>query len=91
VGPASGIHARGGGGHPDRTGKNILVAAEPDEFAAQVVRVLKDRALNEALRTAGRAWVEANYASQAVYRRMDEVYAQLPDRRKARSRDNTTL
>lgn len=63
-------------------GKNILLAAEAGEFASQVLRVLKEPGLNSTLRLAGRAWVEANYAWQAVYRRVDQVYAQLLDSRK---------
>ncbi len=64
--------------------RNILLGAEASEFAAQVARALKDRVLNEALRKAGRAWVEANYSWQNVYRRVDQVYAQLLADRKAR-------
>ena len=65
-------------------GQNILLAAEAGDFAAQVVRALKDPALNQALRKAGRAWVEANYSWQVVYRRVDQVYAELLADRKAR-------
>ncbi len=72
---AEGIHTE--------PGKNILLAADPGEFAAQVVRVLKEPGLNATLRTGGRAWVEANYAWQTVYRRVDQVYTELLDSRKA--------
>jgi polysaccharide biosynthesis protein PslH len=65
-------------------GKNILLAAEAGDFAAQAVRVLKDRALNEALRVAGRARVEANYSWQVVYQQVDQVYTQLLAHREAR-------
>jgi glycosyltransferase involved in cell wall biosynthesis len=60
-----------------RDGENILLAADADAFAAATVRCLTDPALNAHLRTAGRAWVEAQYAWQAVYRRVDEVYQHL--------------
>ncbi len=65
-------------------GKNILLAAEAGDFAARVVQVLTDRTLNETLRREGRAWVEANYSWQVVYRQVDQVYAQLLAKRKAR-------
>jgi len=70
--------------------RNILLGAEAGDFAAQVMRVLTDSALNEALRKAGRAWVEANYSWQNVYRRVDQVYAQLLTNRKAGLVDERT-
>jgi len=57
-----------------------LIAPDAAAFADAVVRLLTDAGLNRRLRTAGRAWVEAHYAWQAVYRRVDEVYARLLDR-----------
>ncbi len=71
--------------------KNILLAAEANDFAALVVRALTDGALNEALRAAGRAWVEANYSWQVVYQRVDQVYTQLLANRKARLLDSATV
>ncbi len=71
-------------------GKNILLAAEAGDFAARVLQVLTDPTLNQSLRSAGRAWVEANYSWQVVYRRVDQVYAQLLAHRKARLVDQTT-
>lgn len=63
-----------------RDGENILLAGDPEAFAAAVLRGLADPALNARLRSAGRAWVEEKYAWQAVYRRVDEVYARLQTR-----------
>ncbi len=60
-----------------RPGENLLLAGDPASFAAATVRALTDRELNRRLRSAGRAWVEARYAWQAVYPRVDEVYARL--------------
>ena len=40
-------------------------------------RLLRDAALNKQLRTEGRAWVEARYSWQAVYKQVDRVYARL--------------
>ena len=60
-----------------QAGENLLIAADAVSFAAATVRLLQDEALNRRLRTAGRAWVEGHYGWQAVYRRVDEVYAGL--------------
>ena len=60
-----------------RDGENILLAADADAFAAATVRCLTDSALNARLRTAGRAWVETQYAWQVVYHRVDEIYQHL--------------
>ena len=60
-----------------RDGENILLADDPPAFAAACVRLLTDPALNLRLGVAGRRWVEARYGWQAVYRRVDEVYARL--------------
>jgi glycosyltransferase involved in cell wall biosynthesis len=58
-------------------GENILLAAAASDFAAKTLALLNDQALNTALRLQGRAWVEANYAWQNVYPRVDEVYDRL--------------
>jgi glycosyltransferase involved in cell wall biosynthesis len=55
-------------------GEDILIADEPKEFAAEVVRVLKDPALAYKLREKGRASVEMYYDWQQVYQRLDDVY-----------------
>ena len=60
-----------------RDGENILIAEGADAFAAAVISVLTDPALNARLRTAGRAWVEEKYAWQPVYRRVDAIYDRL--------------
>jgi glycosyltransferase involved in cell wall biosynthesis len=58
-------------------GDNILIADGAAAFADATVRLLTEPALNARLRAAGRAWVEATYAWQTVYRRVDEVYGTL--------------
>lgn len=58
-------------------GENILLAEDAPAFAQAVVRLLTEPDLNRRLRVAGRAWVEANYAWQVVYRKVDKVYASL--------------
>lgn len=60
-----------------RDGENILIASDASAFAQATLRLLTDAALNRQLRANGRGWVKANYAWQAVYRRVDEVYARL--------------
>lgn len=57
-----------------RDGEHILLAGDAASFAAATVRVLADAALNQQLRRNGRAWVEATYAWQAVYARVDAFY-----------------
>lgn len=57
-----------------REGENILIADEPRSFAAAVVQVLQDSALNRRLRVSGRRWVEENYDWQRVYPVWDQVY-----------------
>jgi glycosyltransferase involved in cell wall biosynthesis len=58
-------------------GKNILLAGDAPAFAESTLCLLRDAALNERLRSAGRAWVEARYSWQAVYEQVDQVYARL--------------
>jgi glycosyltransferase involved in cell wall biosynthesis len=55
-------------------GENILIADEPHEFAAAIVRILKNRSLAYKLREKGRASVEMYYDWQEVYQRLDDVY-----------------
>jgi glycosyltransferase involved in cell wall biosynthesis len=56
---------------------NLLLAADAPAFARATLRLLTDPALNQRLRANGRAWVEAHYAWQSVYRQMDQVYTRL--------------
>lgn len=58
-------------------GENILLASDASSFAESVVRLLDNGRLNQHLRTAGRAWVEATYSWRAVYERVDQVYTRL--------------
>ncbi|MDQ1301690.1 MAG: hypothetical protein QG637_1612 [Chloroflexota bacterium] len=60
-----------------RDGESILLAADAPAFAAAVRRLLTDAELNARLRRAGRAWVEQTYSWQAVYPKVDAVYARL--------------
>jgi len=58
-------------------GDNILLAEDVSAFADATVRVLTDPALNRRLREHGRTWVESHYSWDAVYAKVDEVYARL--------------
>jgi glycosyltransferase involved in cell wall biosynthesis len=58
-------------------GENILLAGDAAAFADATVRLLTDPGLNAQLRRAGRAHVERHYSWQAVYPKVDAVYASL--------------
>lgn len=60
-----------------RAGEMILLADTAETFAAAVLRLLGDADLNDRLRRAGRAWVEATYAWQVVYSAVNAVYGRL--------------
>lgn len=64
-----------------RDGENILIAGDAAAFASATLRLLTEPALNARLRAAGRAWVEQQYSWQAIYRKVDAVYAHLIDSR----------
>ena len=57
--------------------QNILIADSAVEFAEAVIQVLTDRLFNLRLRSAGRAWVSANYDWRVRYRLVDQVYDRL--------------
>ena len=58
-------------------GQDILLADAPETFAAQVVRVLQDRHLADALSANGRRLAEQRYDWRVLYPRWDEVYASV--------------
>jgi len=60
-----------------RPGENILVADTPLDFAQAVVRVIQDGDLAQRLAENGRQWVKEKYDWRMVYRKLDEVYANL--------------
>lgn len=57
-----------------RAGENILLADSAQEFARAVLTLIQDRALAQRVAARGRAWVEAEYAWQRVYRAWDTIY-----------------
>ncbi len=55
-------------------GQDLLIADDPAEFAAAVIRVWRDRSLADSLVEAGRLVVEQNYDWRTVYCRWDDIY-----------------
>jgi glycosyltransferase involved in cell wall biosynthesis len=58
-------------------GREILLADKPDEFAAEVLRVLADHDLFENLRRAGRHLVEQKYDWRVIGREINQQVEQL--------------
>lgn len=56
-------------------GEDVLVADSPEEFAAAVVRILRDPLLQAKLATNGRHLAESRYDWKVVLRKMDQIYA----------------
>jgi glycosyltransferase involved in cell wall biosynthesis len=56
-------------------GEDILLADEPGAFAAEVVRLLCDQALNAAIAAGGRRSAELHYDWRKIYTAWDGVYA----------------
>jgi glycosyltransferase involved in cell wall biosynthesis len=61
-------------------GEHLLVADEPQAFAAQVVSVLRDRALARRLGAAGRMLVERRYEWRVIAGDLMQVYAGARER-----------
>lgn len=58
-------------------GEDVLVADTPSDFAASVIRLLNDKALQDQLSTNGRHLVESKYDWQVTLRDLDKVYQQI--------------
>lgn len=63
--------------------KAILVGRDPDEFAQEVVRVLKDGAARERLRRAGRKVIEARFQWNQVLAPLDRILDSFAEKRSA--------
>ncbi len=61
-------------GIPVHPGEDILIADSPAEFAAAVVRVLREPETARNLSVAGRRYVEEQFDWRVVCRKVDEVY-----------------
>ncbi len=55
-------------------GREVLVADDPDNFAADTVRLLRDEDLQQQLAENGRRLAETRYDWQVVLKQMDAVY-----------------
>jgi glycosyltransferase involved in cell wall biosynthesis len=62
--------------------RDILIADQPAEFAAQVVRLLRDAALRRRLGEAGRRLVKATYDWPIVAGSFREFLMQLKEQRR---------
>jgi glycosyltransferase involved in cell wall biosynthesis len=60
-----------------RPGENILLADDPEAFAAAIVRLFNDPTLAATLRSSGRRWVEDRYDYRRVYGQIDQVFARI--------------
>jgi glycosyltransferase involved in cell wall biosynthesis len=60
-----------------RSGKEVLVADEPDEFARAVASLLKDPALRDKLSTQGRTLAETRYDWQVVFKDLERIYREI--------------
>lgn len=58
-------------------GQEILVADEPEAFAAAIARLFDDAALWCAMSQAGRQFIERHFGMAAVQTRLDEAFADL--------------
>lgn len=60
-----------------KDGRHLLIADEPQDFAAAVLRLLEDRALAEEIGRNGRELVETVYDYRVALRPLDAVYSSL--------------
>lgn len=58
-------------------GEDILIADDPQGFAAQTVRLLRDKSLREKLGRNGRKKVEAKYDWGIIIRQVEEMYDEV--------------
>jgi len=58
---------------PVKNGEHLLIGESAEEFGAQVIRLLRDRALRRGLSWRARQFVEQSYDWELVSRKMEEV------------------
>jgi glycosyltransferase involved in cell wall biosynthesis len=61
-----------------KPGQDILIADDPERFAAMVVRVISDRAFAENLGNNGKNYIREHYSKEAVFSKLESLYEQLP-------------
>lgn len=67
-------------GIPAQDGSEVVIAKSDREFAAQIVRLLADDSLREALARQARRWAEANLGWGPTLDALERVYDLLPHR-----------
>lgn len=60
-----------------KPGKELFVADEPDEMAAQIVALFRQEKLRQTIGTAAREFVKLNFSWKYAVRRMEEIEASL--------------
>jgi len=58
-------------------GKHLLVADEPQQFAAKTVHLMRDRSLRSRLGDSGRALIQERYDWNVIVRKLELVYSRL--------------
>jgi glycosyltransferase involved in cell wall biosynthesis len=56
------------------SGKNVLIADDPEGFASAILKILQDKDCAHSLRVAGRAAVQEHYDWKQIYTAWDQVY-----------------
>jgi glycosyltransferase involved in cell wall biosynthesis len=69
--------AVGAEGLPVRHNENIILADKPEDFARQVVELLRNSLLRTQISRAARALVEENYSWRSVARVFDTVFQRV--------------
>lgn len=60
-----------------QSGKHLFVADEPEQFAADVIRLAKDSEFSNKLGNNGNALVQEQYSWDAIVKRLDTIYRNL--------------
>jgi len=68
-----------------QNGREVVIADEPDRFAAEVVKLAGDSRQRQALHDHGRRFVEASYDWRVIVPRLEQVYDALMQRRSSLS------
>lgn len=64
-------------GIPVHPGEDILIADTPEDFAAAVIQVLRDKEIGTQLSTKGRRYVEEQFDWRVACQKLDEVYERM--------------
>jgi glycosyltransferase involved in cell wall biosynthesis len=72
--------SKGAEGLAVASGRNILIADTPADFAQAIVQILRSSEVREAIGRAGRALVETQYSAVEVGRKLSAVLEQAVER-----------